>query len=103
LRFLVPSLTPPPVRKLIVYVNPFSGSGKAMKIYEKNVKPMFAEAQIQHEVVKTGLFLKIFNYLSKFVQVQEIINMYLISFSSRKLTRVFQYDLIFYKCRYFEI
>jgi len=39
---------------LIVYVNPFSGSGKAMKIYEKNVKPMFAEAQIQHELVKTG-------------------------------------------------
>ena len=54
----VSNLTTPVARKLIVYVNPFSGSGKAMKIYEKYVKPMFAEAEIQHQLVKTGWILK---------------------------------------------
>ena len=52
---LVSTLSVPPARKLMVYVNPFSGSGKAEKIYEKYVKPMFAEAEIQHDLIKTGL------------------------------------------------
>nr|CAB3266531.1 sphingosine kinase 2 [Phallusia mammillata] len=40
-------------RNLVVYINPFSGQGKAMQIYKKHVKKMFAEAEIKHTVVKT--------------------------------------------------
>ena len=51
---LVINLDDVPIKTYIVYINPVSGRGKAMQIFKKNVKPMFAEAEIQHEVVKTG-------------------------------------------------
>ena len=54
--FLVHRIIEPKRRNFIVYVNPFSGQGKAMSIYNQHVKPIFAEAEIQHVVVKTGKF-----------------------------------------------
>ena len=52
--FIVSNLSDPRRRNLMVYVNPFSGRGKAMQIYKNHVKPMFAEAHVEHQVVKTG-------------------------------------------------
>ena len=54
--FLVHKIIEPKRRNFIVYVNPFGGQGKAMSIYNQHVKPLFAEAEIQHVVVKTGKF-----------------------------------------------
>ena len=56
-------LPTPATKNFIVYINPFGGRGKANQIYEKRVKAMFAEAEIQHEVVKTGnLWLTILSF-----------------------------------------
>lgn len=49
-------LEEPLVKRFVVYINPFSGQGKSMQIFDKNVKPMFAESEIQHDVIQTGKF-----------------------------------------------
>ena len=41
-------------RNFLVYVNPFSGSGKALKMYNQNLLKMMAEAEISHVCIKTG-------------------------------------------------
>ncbi|CAK8696350.1 unnamed protein product [Clavelina lepadiformis] len=40
-------------RHFVVYINPFSGRGKAMQIYKDHVKHVFCEAEIKSTVVKT--------------------------------------------------
>ena len=49
----IPVVSP---RRFLVYINPFSGSGKAMQIYEKDVKRLFSEAEITHTMFKTSEF-----------------------------------------------
>ena len=44
----------PPKMKLLVLVNPHSGPGKAMQIYQRIVAPMLDEADIQVKVIQTG-------------------------------------------------
>uniref|UniRef100_H2ZQE6 DAGKc domain-containing protein n=1 Tax=Ciona savignyi TaxID=51511 RepID=H2ZQE6_CIOSA len=46
----VPELSP---RKYTVYVNPFSGQGKALQMYNGPVRAMLAEAEINHKMIKT--------------------------------------------------
>lgn len=46
-----------PARNLLVLVNPFSGRRKALTMYKEKVRPMFAEAEIKHTVIKTGISL----------------------------------------------
>lgn len=40
-------------KKLLLFVNPKSGPGKALQIYKKQVASVFGEAEIAHEVVVT--------------------------------------------------
>ncbi|XP_018666861.2 sphingosine kinase 1 isoform X2 [Ciona intestinalis] len=40
-------------RRYIVYVNPFSGQGKAMEMYNGPVRSMLAEAEVKHKMIKT--------------------------------------------------
>jgi len=47
----IPVVSP---RRFLVYVNPFSGSGKALQIYEKDVRRLFSEAEITHTKFITG-------------------------------------------------
>lgn len=41
-------------RKVLVLVNPSSGPGKALEIYQKRVVPILAEADMQLKLVITG-------------------------------------------------
>jgi len=41
-------------RNFLVYVNPFSGSGKALKMYNQSLLKMMTEAEISHTCIKTG-------------------------------------------------
>ena len=43
-----------PAKKLLVLVNPFSGPGKALQIFQERVVPMFAEAGLHFNMVVTG-------------------------------------------------
>ncbi|KAL5017876.1 hypothetical protein ScPMuIL_003598 [Solemya velum] len=43
----------PELVKLLVLVNPHSGSGKAMEVFENDVKVMLKEADVQYKVIKT--------------------------------------------------
>ena len=54
---LVNNLDDTPLKTYIIYINPLSGRGKSMDIFNNNVKPMFAEAEIEYEVIKTGKIL----------------------------------------------
>jgi len=44
---------PPNQLKLLVLINPASGRGKAAKIFEKKVVPLFAESDIIYKVITT--------------------------------------------------
>jgi len=46
----------PARRKILVFVNPFSGSGKSLKIFNSNVAPMFTDAAIDYTLFITGNF-----------------------------------------------
>ncbi|CAH1794281.1 unnamed protein product [Owenia fusiformis] len=46
-------LTEPIARRMLVLVNPFSGPGKALKIFQERVIPVFAEADIHFRMVIT--------------------------------------------------
>ncbi|XP_032236955.1 sphingosine kinase 1 [Nematostella vectensis] len=43
----------PPSRKMLVFVNPFSGKGKSLKIFRNKVAPMFENADIDYKLVIT--------------------------------------------------
>ena len=49
------SLAAQPDRRVLVLVNPFGGSGKAVRIFQRDVVPMFAESGLQYQLVVTGL------------------------------------------------
>ena len=40
--------------KLLVLVNPHSGPGKAMQIYQRVIAPMLDEADVKVMVIQTG-------------------------------------------------
>jgi len=42
---------------MLVFVNPFSGPGNALKIYKEIVYPIFVKADISVELVITGVVL----------------------------------------------
>lgn len=44
----------PSSRKLLILINPFSGSGKSVKIFYDKVEPMLNEADIDFDAVTTG-------------------------------------------------
>jgi hypothetical protein len=44
----------PPKVKFLVLVNPHSGPGKAMQIYQKQVAPMLDEADVHVKLIETG-------------------------------------------------
>ena len=46
--------TLPSCRKLLILINPFSGSGKSLKIFHEQVEPMLNEADIEFSQVTTG-------------------------------------------------
>ncbi|XP_031558593.1 sphingosine kinase 1-like [Actinia tenebrosa] len=43
----------PPRRKLLVLVNPSSGQGKSLKVFQKKVSPMYKESSIDFELLVT--------------------------------------------------
>uniref|UniRef100_F6YIB7 sphingosine kinase n=1 Tax=Ciona intestinalis TaxID=7719 RepID=F6YIB7_CIOIN len=49
----VESVVELPSRRYIVYVNPFSGQGKAVEMYNGPVRSMLAEAEVKHKMIKT--------------------------------------------------
>jgi sphingosine kinase len=50
----VRQLSVPPSKKLLVLVNPFSGPGTALSLFQERVVPMFAEAGILYHLIVTG-------------------------------------------------
>ena len=46
--------TLPPGRKLLILINPFSGSGKSLKIFHEQVESMLNEASIEFNQRTTG-------------------------------------------------
>lgn len=46
-------ILPPTRRRAVIYVNPMSGKGQALKAWEKTVKGMFSEAEIQVDFILT--------------------------------------------------
>lgn len=42
-----------PPRKMLVLINPFSGSGKSLKLFQQQVAPMFGEADIHYKILVT--------------------------------------------------
>jgi len=53
----IASLRPLAERRLLVLVNPFSGTGKALHLFQQHVVPVFAEASLQYQLVVTGSIL----------------------------------------------
>jgi len=49
------TLHPLAERMLLVLVNPFSGPGKALHIFQRHVVPLFADAGIRYQLTVTGL------------------------------------------------
>ena len=45
----------PPTHRLLVIVNPHSGTRKAMKVYNSVVRPMFDVAQLEVDVIRMSL------------------------------------------------
>ncbi|KAL3875800.1 hypothetical protein ACJMK2_033716 [Sinanodonta woodiana] len=43
----------PPKKNLLVLINPHSGPGKAMQIFQNDVVPMLDEAEIKYDLIKT--------------------------------------------------
>ena len=44
----------PSLPRLLVLVNPFSGPGRALHIFQQSIVPVFAEAGLQYHLVVTG-------------------------------------------------
>ena len=43
-----------PPRRLLVFVNPVGGQGKAVKEFEQHVQPLFDLAEIEYTTIITG-------------------------------------------------
>ncbi|XP_015766821.1 PREDICTED: sphingosine kinase 2-like [Acropora digitifera] len=43
----------PPCRKLLILINPFSGSGRSVRTFREKVEPMLCEADIQYKQITT--------------------------------------------------
>lgn len=59
---------PKDTRKVLILLNPKSGSGKAREMFQKNVAPVFIEAEVQFELHIT----KYANYAREFVRSHDI-------------------------------
>ena len=46
--------TLPSSRKLLILINPFSGSGRSVKTFHDKVEPMLNEADLDFDAVTTG-------------------------------------------------
>lgn len=44
-------------RQLLVLVNPASGQGKSVELFQTQVQPMFDMAELKYTVVVTGVFI----------------------------------------------
>lgn len=44
-----------PNKKLLIFVSPKSGSGKAFSIFKQRVAPVLAEAAISYDLIVTGM------------------------------------------------
>uniref|UniRef100_A0A7E4VG39 DAGKc domain-containing protein n=1 Tax=Panagrellus redivivus TaxID=6233 RepID=A0A7E4VG39_PANRE len=44
---------PPPIGRVLVFVNPHSGTGKALQVYKKQLDPRLTDANIDHELIVT--------------------------------------------------
>ena len=53
--------TLPSSRKLLILINPFSGSGRSVKTFYDKVEPMLNEADIDFDAVTTGNLVHIIN------------------------------------------
>lgn len=51
------SLQPPPSMTVLALVNPFSGPGKALHIFQQRIVPVLAEAGIKFQMKITGILL----------------------------------------------
>ncbi|XP_055689294.1 sphingosine kinase 2 [Lutzomyia longipalpis] len=63
-----PTYTPTDARKLLVLLNPKSGSGKAREVFQQRVAPIFVEAELPFELHVT----KRANYAREFVRTRDI-------------------------------
>jgi len=45
----------PSLPKFLVFVNPLSGPGRALHIFQQRIVPVFAEAGLQYHLIVTGL------------------------------------------------
>ncbi|XP_067136663.1 sphingosine kinase 1-like [Centruroides vittatus] len=45
---------PPSTRRLLVFINPFGGTGKAYQIYRERVVALLAESDIEHDLIITA-------------------------------------------------
>jgi len=61
----VSSLAAQPDRRVLVLVNPFGGSGKAVRIFQRDVVPIFAESGLQYQLVVTGLIRFCVDFFAK--------------------------------------
>lgn len=52
--YFVEERTLPSCRKLLILINPFSGSGKSLKVFHEQVEPMLNEADVEFEHKITG-------------------------------------------------
>ena len=52
--YSVEERTLPSCRKLLILINPFSGSGKSLKVFHDQVEPMMNEADIEFDQKITG-------------------------------------------------
>lgn len=41
-------------KKLLVFINPFSGTGKALHLFQSRIIPILAEAGVHYETVVTS-------------------------------------------------
>jgi len=44
----------PSLPRFLVLVNPFSGPGRALHIFQQSIVPVFAEAGLQYHLIVTG-------------------------------------------------
>ena len=47
------TVTAPRQRRFLVFVNPVSGKGTAMKVWERTTRPMLDQAAVSYKLVKT--------------------------------------------------
>jgi len=45
----------PLLPRFLVFVNPFSGPGRALHIFQQSIVPVFAEAGLQYHLLVTGV------------------------------------------------